>query len=225
MRKALLLFTSLLILCLPLLAQEQRELSTPLAKQFPAKELNLELRFSAELQRLYFQVNAIADKASVDESALVGFFLPEAARIQAMQIDNKPVRFRIYRNLTFSPPLEDEDILADDSPVRYCVIPMDNYSQFPDQVEIRIDYFLDMPAFEANAFGQECTSLSPEQFWYPRSLSQGTDISLKLITTPYFRLSLGEALIPCKDHDYRREHITKFKDNPNKPLSLTITKE
>ena len=82
MRKALLLFTSLLILCLPLLAQEQRELSTPLAKQFPAKELNLELRFSAELQRLYFQVNAIADKASVDESALVGFFLPKAARWQ-----------------------------------------------------------------------------------------------------------------------------------------------
>lgn len=45
MRKALLLFTSLLILCLPLLAQEQRELSTPLAKQFPAKELNLSFAF------------------------------------------------------------------------------------------------------------------------------------------------------------------------------------
>ena len=225
MKKALLLFTSLLILCLPLLAQEPSELSTPLAKQFPAKELRLELRFSAELQRLYFQVHAIAEKAHVDESALVGFFLPKAAHIQAMQLNDMPVHFKIFRNLTFSPPLEDEGVLADDSPARYFVIPMDDYAQFPDQVELRLDYYLDMPAFEANPFGQEYTSISPEQFWYPRNLSQGTEISLKLITTPALRLCLGDALIPCKDHDYRREHTAKFTDNPDKPLSLTITKD
>ncbi|HPV14985.1 MAG TPA: hypothetical protein PL126_04990 [Candidatus Cloacimonadota bacterium] len=224
MKKSLLLFTALLILCLPLFAQEPSELSTPLAKQFPAKELNLELRFSAELQRLYFQVVAIADKADVDDLAHMGFFLPKAAHIQAMQINNKPTRFRIYSKLTFSPPLEDERILADDSPAQFCVVPLDDYPQFPEQIIVKINYYLDMP-FEANAFGQDCISLSPEEFWYPRNLSQGTDISFKLITIPQMRLSLGENLVPYEDHDFRREHVAKFTDNPAKPLSLRITKD
>lgn len=227
MRQTLLIAIGLLILCLPLLAQGQNQTPATWAKQFPAKELNLELRYSIELQRLYFQIDALADKADIDNFSLNGFFLPRAARIQGVWINNQPSRFLFVSKLiakNFNPPLEDEQLLADNAASRFHILMMNDFIQYPDQVRIRIQYYLNMPAFKANTLGQLYTALGSDLFWYPRNLSKATNINFKLITTPNLRLSLGDALVPFTDHDFKREHKANFKDDPQEPIGFRLTK-
>lgn len=225
MKKILILVTSLLIMCLPLLAQELIETPTAAAKLFPSKELDMELRFSTELQRLYFQVKATADKADIDDLAHNCFLMPKAARVQGVWLNGKRARFSFIPNLEFSPPLEDIDIMSEKSPARYYILEIGNYAELPDQVEVRIQYYVNMPAFKASTLGQKFTSLSFDQFWYPRQLSRGTDIKFKLTTTPTLRVSLGESLVPYSDQDYKRVHAADFTDDPEEPLNLRITRD
>ncbi|MGI6197978.1 MAG: hypothetical protein ACOYIS_02455 [Candidatus Cloacimonadaceae bacterium] len=225
MKKTLILLTSLLIMCLPLLAQELVEARTAVAKQFPTNVLNMELRFSTELQRLYFQLEAIANKADIDDLAHNGFFLPKTARIQGVWLNGKHIRLSYMPELTFNPPLEDESLLAADSPARFFILEIDDYPGLPEQVEVRINYYINMPPFKASTIGQQFTFLDPDCFWYPRNLSQGTNINFKLITTPRLRLSLGGSLVPYSDHDYKREHTANFTDDPAEPLSLRIIRD
>ncbi len=228
MKQTLFIILSLLIVCLPLLAQEQIATPPTWAKQFPASEMNLELRYSVEMQRLYFSLRASASKADIDNFSLNGFFLPSDARIQGLWINDQPSRFLFVSNLkpeNFNPPLEDDKLLAKNSTARYHILMMNDFLQYPDDVKVRVDYYLNMPAFKSNTLGQLYTVLGADSFWYPRNLSKQTKINFKLVTTPHLRLTLGDAMVPFTDMDYKREHKANFTDSPTEPLAFRLTKD
>lgn len=228
MRKIAILAFILLMICAAVYAQGEAPKQTVWAKVFPATEQNLDIRYSTELQRLYIQVDAKVQKSTIDNFALNGLFLPRNARVQGLWINGKSSKFLFVNNLkpeNFNPPLEKPELLDEKGPARYHIMMMNDFADYPDVVPVRIVYYIDMPPLEPNSLDQLFTMLSPETFWYPRYILGTTTVKLKLVTTTFIRLMLGDALVPSSDKDYQREHVAGFRDDPAKPLSFRLMKE
>lgn len=228
MRIIAFLMIVLLMACSAALAQEQVPKQTLWAKQFPATDLNLDVRYSTELKRLYIQVDTQVAKTAIDNFALNGFFLPRDARIVGLWINGKPSRILFVGKLqpgNFNPAITSADLLSDNSPARYHVMALNGYAEYPDMVKVNLSYYLDMPDFQPNSLNQMYTLLKPDKFWYPRNINVPTNVKIKVVTTTYMRLMLGDALVPFTDKDYMREHVASFRDDPAEPLSFRLTRE
>lgn len=228
MRKIAISMFVLLMVCAVGFAQEQPLKQTVWAKQFPTTDLTLDMRYSTELQRLYMQVDTHVEKSTIDNFALNGFFMPRNARLQGLWINGKSSRFMFVGNLkpeNFNPALEQPQMLEDSYPARYHMIPMNDFADYPDLVHIRILYYINVPNFQPNSLNQLYTVLEPDTFWYPRNIVSTTNVKMKVTTTTFIRLMLGDALVPYTDADFQREHIATFRDDPAKPLSFRLMKD
>jgi len=228
MRKIAIAMFVLLMICALGFAQEQPIKQTVWAKHFPATDLSLDMRYSTELQRLYIQVDTQVEKSTIDNFALNGFFMIRNARLQGLWINGKSSKFMFVNNLkpeNFNPALEQPQLLEPNSSARYHLIAMNDFADYPDLVHVRIHYYINVPDFQPNSLNQLYTVLEPDTFWYPRNLVSPTNVKMKVTTTTFIRLMLGDALVPYTDTDFQREHTATFRDDPAKPLSFRLMKD
>ncbi len=197
-------------------------------KLLNANYYEVEMFHSSQLQRLFLQVDFDLPKSQVDPASYLGVFLPREARLEGLWVAGFREGYYFVNNLApghFQPVLPDPGLLAEDSAARFHGLSINNYEDYPDVVHFTLKYYINMPEFALNQANRMCSMLSPAMFWYPRNLSGNSTLKMKLTTTPYFTLQVGNSLPPPMDQDFKRKFECTVIDMPEQPLSLRLMKD
>lgn len=224
MRKYVVLYLVLFLLGLCLFAQEPASAPAK-AKLLPADRMDLDMRYSTEMKRLYVQADFTVAGAKLDTLSYFGVFLNRGAKIQSVTINNRASGHYFMQGLVpdhFDPVLPNAELVASDAPARFHGIVLSNFAQYGETVAFRIMYYLDVPEFAMNDMNMLCAGFAPESFWYPRNVMGRTAVNLNLHTTQFTELMLGNQLVAYKDTGFQRTHSSMFFDMPAQPLAFRL---
>jgi hypothetical protein len=216
----------MLVFCLSLSAQvivpgAKFKLITPAV-------LDLNMFYSSELHRLYVEADFDLQKDQLDPTQYNGVFLSRDTKLQSLTIAGQGEGYYYVNNITaqnFQPELSKPELLAADSPARFHGMSINNYQNYPDTVRVKLMYYLDMPEFRTNEMKQVCAGFGGDQYWYPHSLTGDVKVNVKLETTPYFSLMLGNSFPSHTDQGFKRMHQCSFMDVPPQPQAFRLIKD
>ena len=228
MRRFTALFLLLFLASAALYAQVTVENVSPKVKFLPMESMDLNMRYSSEMQRLYVQVDFDVETARLDAYSYWGMFLNKNAKISGVMVNGVVSGHYLMQRLSpghFDPVIAETKYLQAEAPVGFVGIDIRNMETYPDKVRIKFSYFLDIPEFTTNDFKVLNSGFPGEHFWYPHYLNGTTSVNLTLTTTQYFKLMLGNMTIGFKADEFTRTHQTTFFDMPGQPLSFRLMKE
>lgn len=226
MRKSICLIALLLLLGVGVFAQ----VIVPGAKfkLISPAELDLNMFYSTELQRLYVQADFELEKALLDPTQYNGVFLNRDARLQSLTIAGRGEGYYFVNNISpqhFEPELSYPELLKEDNPARFHGLSINNYQNYPDTVHVTLMYYLDLPEFRINEMNKLCSGFEANQYWYPHDLVSSTVVKVKLDTTPFYTLLLGNSFAQFTDKDFKRTHKCTFIAPPDQPVNLRLIKD
>lgn len=227
MRKYILISMILLLVGVNLSAQTQSVTVSPKMKIIPIAGANLDMHYTADLQRLSVIATFDVPKASIDGNAYNGFFLNKNARIESIHVGN--VRSAIFfingaNETNFEPVLSMPQLLSEDSKAKFHGFYLNGFDEYPETVKIVLKYNLTLPEFMPNELGKPCTGLPADNYWYPHNLSSSTMVELKVMTTKYFSVIFGNNFSTYTDEKFSRTHKAMFIDTPESPVNIRFMK-
>lgn len=228
MRRFIALFLMFALSAVALSAQVTVENVLPKVKLLPMDSMDLNMRYSSEMQRLYAQVDMDVDTSKLDADSYWGVFLNKEAKISGVMVNNTGSGHYLMRGLgvgNFEPPLADAKYLKPDAKAQFVGIDMRGLEAFPAKVHVSFNYFLDVPEFAANEIKMPNSGFAGDSFWYPHYLNDTISVNITLATTQYYKLMLGNMTIGFKAEDFLRKHQTTFFDMPGQPLNFRLIKE
>ncbi|MBW6514019.1 MAG: hypothetical protein K0B87_04615 [Candidatus Syntrophosphaera sp.] len=226
MRRISVIFILALLLASGLRAQNDAD--ALYFKLLEAEEYELDTFYSSELQRLYVQVDFDIPKSQLDPAYHYGVFLERDAQFQSTTISGQYGSHYLVSNLMpehFVPGLTKPELLNWDSPAIFYGLSLDNYDRMPEIVHFRLWYYLRIPPFKLDETQKLSTGLDANQFWYPRNISTGSKVKLKLTTIPYMTLLVGNAYAAHIDKQYSRIHSITFIETVEHPSSFRLVRD
>jgi hypothetical protein len=226
MRRFILLTLVALLLAAGLAAQEHT--AALKFKLLEAAEYNLDMFYSSELQRLYVQLDFDIPKSNLDPQYHYGVFLDKGAQFQAITISGNYESHYWVNNLQpehFEPVLTQRSLLSADCPALFFGLSMNDFDKLPDTAHYRIWYYLSVPPFQLDSSQKLSTGIEASQYWYPRNMSSPSTVNLKLTTTPYLTLLVGNSFAAKDDKDFSRVHTSNYIESVDNPCSLKLIRE
>lgn len=193
-------------------------------KFLPLESMDLSMRYSSEIQRLYVQVDFDVETARLDSLSYWGVFLNKNAQISDVKVNGVVAAHYYLQGLVpeHFEPLVDAKYLQADAPANFVGIVMGNVASYPEKVRVKFSYFMPVPAFAVNEMKTPNAFMAGDTFWYPHYLNGTVTVNLVLATTPYFELMLGDASMSSTVSDLARTHQSTILDMPGLPKSFRL---
>lgn len=225
MRRMIFLLLAILACAIGLRAAEADSLDF---KLLAAETYSLDMFYSSELQRMYVQLDFDIPKSALSPDYRYGALLDADAVFQSIEVAGNYENHYRVKNLepeNFAPPQPQAAWLDEKAPARFFGLPLGDWQSLPQKVHFRFWYYTSVDPFTTDSRGVASTGLEPDRFWYPRNTGAASTVQLKLTTTPYMVLRIGENSVTRTDSQYSRVHETTFTENPAEPVALRLIRD
>ncbi len=151
-----------------------------------ALDYQLNLTTGTSIGRLYVGVEYLVNKNELLNTDYYSFFLNQNAYLEKVQLNGVETRYNVTTNLHpkhFIPELPQPELLDGSLPVNCYSFDAAIFENLPEQIRVSLEYWLPLPAYQTGLDGRESISLGTLPFFYPRNLSESSQINVNLITT------------------------------------------
>jgi len=212
----------LLVLAFCLMAEEADTPKINFALLNP-KEINLELRVYAPMQRVYITADFSVEKDSLPDAVYHSLFLTKDARIEYFLINDKfvpPVYSTKLVPEHFNPVFPYPEMLNEDSNLNCFSFYLPNYE---GKIKFTLRYSIPIPEWVKESDIRGYVTFSSAQNWYPRNLTGPCKFYARLISSTYYTMELGTQCTIKEKDDIR---ITEgyFIDSPAEQSIFKIIK-
>jgi hypothetical protein len=187
------------------------------------KEINLELRVYAPMQRVYITADFSVEKDSLPDAVYHSLFLTKDARIEYFLINDKfvpPVYSTKLVPEHFNPVFPYPEMLNEDSNLNCFSFYLPNYE---GKIKFTLRYSIPIPEWVKESDIRGYVTFSSAQNWYPRNLTGPCKVYARLISSTYYTMELGTQCTIKEKDDIR---ITEgyFIDSPAEQSIFKIIK-
>lgn len=186
-------------------------------------EINLDLRYSNSLSRLYVIASFSLDPQALPKTTYHSLFLDNSMHLEQICISGKFCGSIITNNLVpqhFVPDFP-YPALLDSTSTAICysfnLAPLKNSKE---PIDFRMVYWLDMPALKADT-GEPSTGLNTDTLWFPRNLLTPSTLNIRISTTDRYRVRFGD-ILNYTDAEGIRTHEGSYADTPGKYFELKL---
>jgi len=185
---------------------------------------NLDLRISAEMQRMYVTAEFSVIPVLLRRADYYSFFLAKEARFQQTYINDKLQKPLITSQLVpehFEPVFPFPELLGDSTGVRCFSYDLENYKTSEEAIRFKFRYWLPLPQWQTDPSGVSYLDLSTDGFWFPRNLEAESRVNVRLISSVLYQLDQVMDL-QTSEIDGIRTSLGSLLDNPLLPQTLRI---
>ena len=190
-----------------------------------ADEYTLDMAYSAELGRLFVQLDFNIPRGKTEARLRYGLFLHKDAVLQSVIISDFVQQAYQVKNLRykhFKPNLKQKELLAKDSPVSFYGIPRQDFDLLPRVVHYRIWYYLPVAPLARSENAELATVLDSGSFWYPRNLSRKSLVKVKLTTVPEISLRMWDLAITRTVNECSWVYSVTYTEDEDNPASVRL---
>ena len=211
----------LALICVGLYAEEQVvpkfALLSPVAS-------NLDLRVSAEMQRLYVTAEFSVIPVLLRKANYYSFFLSKEARIEQVLVNDKPQKPLITSLLVpehFDPVMPLPELLGDSTAVNCFSYDLDSYKTGEEAIRFKFRYWLPLPQWKTAAGGASYLDLPADSYWFPRNIEAESRAQIRMVSNTLYGLDLvSDAQV--SEVDGIRTSTGSLLDAPANPFILKI---
>lgn len=188
-------------------------------------EINLDLRYSHSLARLYVIANFRLDPQALPKTTYHSLFLDKNVHLEQICISDKICGSILTNNLVpehFVPDFPYPALLDSTSTAVCYSFNLEPLLNSKEPIEFRMVYWLEMPELKAD-LGSESTGLNSDILWFPRNLINSSTLNFRVSTSDRYRVQFGD-LLNYTDADGIRTHEGSYTDEPGKYLEFKIMK-
>lgn len=156
-----------------------------------AEEYHLNLTISPGLGVIFAKLEFEITKSQLQTTDYYSFFLTKAAYIEKFRINGVNTPFNITSDLHpkhFVPDLCQPVLLDSCTTVTCYSIESKILAELPEKINFCLEYRLPLPEWKTHEDGREFIAFSGCNFWYPRNLSQSSELNLSVLTTVFYTM-------------------------------------
>ncbi len=195
----------------------------------PAANHQVRALVSMDRESILFLDTFELPKSSVQSGDVRSFFLHKDMVIETISLNG--LELALYKTInvqasSFEPRMRLQPLVDINMMSQVYSFEFPKLDAYPETLEIKINYYLPFTNFkEVQGEPSQLITLRGENYWYPRSITEGSTVKVQVSTPQNFEVLVNEIVIGAEVQNRRKTHLITFEDRSTAPASITFIRK